>query len=461
MVGTPELIDKARAVFDADWYLSCYRDDIPPGTDPFAHFLSVGLARGYKLRADIDPLLHRVAHPQLDGLALLEHLLAHRQQDAAPSAASRALPGIARVKRVRPAPCPVSKDREDFIRQPWLTPVAQVTFACGGRQYRLESPPASEFLERFRREEPFAIGRLSHGDWDGLALHRRYTAAVAAALPGHDWSQDQRETLAARLCEEFHNDDFGIFHEHFIPELLDDLRHLPRDPRFFHAISFKGYPTVDERLFVWEQSPATAEADRDIIEDVGRYFSPDERLLDATAWKRWLVTGALQALPDVSRRRPVVMVSQERLASLETRWQLPAFFHIAITSDAYPVRQDVLAACREALRQAIAAAEANGLGKPLCLLQGSSFAYWLMRRLFREFPDVFYIDMGQALHAWFYDDTDIELLTWGQLFAPTIVRAGRMEAYYLAQGVEAPVLDRLFGDRVPVEILEVASSARP
>lgn len=85
--------------------------------------------------------------------------------------------------------------------------------------------------------------------------------------------------------------------------------------------------------------------------------------------------------------------------------------------------------------------------KPLFILQGSSFAFWFQVRLFARHPDIFYMDLGQALHAWFYDRREIPLRAWGRRYAATIVRNNGLEDYYAGLGVSAPIMHTLFANR--------------
>jgi hypothetical protein len=229
-------------------------------------------------------------------------------------------------------------------------------------------------------------------------------------------------------------------------ELEADLRSRPRHPDFLMSVAFKGNPTVDEEIF--EGSPAIHRVDFERLDIFARYFAPDEAIYDANIFKRWLLSGDLRGLPAAARARPVILMGADLLSTLGSRWQLPWFSHIVIPPEfSYPMRRQLLDTCLSRVAEAKEAASRLGLRKPLFILQGSSFAFWFQVRLFAQHPDIFCIDLGQALHAWFYDMKKIPLRTWGRRYAPTIVRNCGLEGYYAELGISAPVIETLFRNR--------------
>jgi hypothetical protein len=309
-------------------------------------------------------------------------------------------------------------------------------FTAGSKTYRLIVPPADDLLDRLREDRPFAFARLSHGDWDDLYVYERYRGRVARAVSGRGMSEEHVSRLTMRLCDEFYPDE-GMFVENFMPEFEKDLRgHVP-DENLMVSTAFKGYPTGDEQLFYRTLRLKPVDVAR--LRIFSAYFDPAETLYDANLFKRWAVAGQLKHLPALARERPVVFMGAERLASLGLRWQLPWLLHLRIPPDnSYPLRHVLLERAREFVAEANAIARRHGTKRPLFLMQGSSFAYWMIVRLYRDHPDVFYLDLGQALHVWFYDRPDMPVMPERTLYGPTIVRNCELEDFYRRLGTPLP-----------------------
>jgi hypothetical protein len=426
-------------IFDRDYYVASYGSDVLQGLEPFDHFLTKGFAEGLKPCEQLDPLAFRLRLRGLSKDELLRRFVESTR--AKPEQISSLL---------RRSPSPPDKLQPDRPGRSDLSHLANAIgfakerttpFTVAGLKYELVSPCAEEFLNRLREDRPFSLGRLSHGDWDALYLVSHYSQQLAEQL-GELVTDRELMVLAHRLCAELHN-NYENFAEHFMVELEADLRARPQDPNFMTAISFKGYPTADENLF--DGRPAVFPVDFQRLNIFARYFRPAEILYDATLFKRWLIAGALRELPSLARQRPVILMGASHLASLDRRWRLPWFRLIPIpSSHAYPLRRALLETCKACIDEAKIASERMSLGKPLFILQGSSFAYWFQTRLFKSDPDVFYWDFGQALHSWFYDIQAIPLRRWGRLYGPTIVRNGGMEGYYRKLGIPKPVTETLF-----------------
>jgi hypothetical protein len=251
-------------------------------------------------------------------------------------------------------------------------------------------------------------------------------------------SPDALDRLALRHCDEILRGE-QIYEENFLFELLRDLKRGRGDPRLLKSVAFKGYPTADNRLFEWSADAALHETDTEKLAIFSRYYAPEETLYDATMWKRWVISGALDELPALARERPVVFLGADRVGDLDRRWRLPWYFPVETPATfGYAKRFKLLDACRGKLAEAKAVARQLGTKRPLVLLQGSSFAYWFIVRLFETDPDVFYLDLGQALHAWFFDCADIERMNWGRIFGPATVANPGMREYYRDLGFAEP-----------------------
>lgn len=435
---------RRRRAFDDEFYISSYRGEIPEGMDALEHFLRIGQARGFKPNASFDPLLYRIRFPEADAANPLTHAL-QRFDNLPEFNIGGMFAGIERRPQgrwfyVKPLPgilpgntlnAEVERAAAEAGRhdQP-----GETIFSADGRDYCLRSPSAEWFIRRFEQDRPFAFSRLSHGDWECLYLLEHYRREITARLAERGFIGEQCLMLAARLCNEWHYDQM-MFAENFIPELFRDLEAKPHAESFIHAIAFNGCPTSDGRLLRWTEN--VRECDEAFLQFVAQFFDPEEPLIDATVLKRWMITGELAVLPSIARQRPVVLLGPDRLGSIGSRWKLPWLLKVSMPHEhSYALRYELLERCCERVDEAISIAEENNTGRPLFLTQGSSLAYWFIRRLSEAHPDVFYLDMGQALHSWFYDSEDFPVMPWDRYFAPVIIRSCGLESYYRELGLE-------------------------
>jgi hypothetical protein len=117
------------------------------------------------------------------------------------------------------------------------------------------------------------------------------------------------------------------------------------------------------------------------------------------------------------------------------------FSRLEIPLCSYHLRYDILDQCKAAVREAQALVEAHGTKAPLIMLQGGSFAYWLIAHLHKWDPSVFYMGFGQALHIWFLDNREL-WLPW-LLFHPRLVMENcNLDKFYRDLGIQ---LDPPFG----------------
>lgn len=300
-------------------------------------------------------------------------------------------------------------------------------------------------MNRLREDRPFAFARITHGDWDSLLAYEHYRKQIHVLASTSGLDEMQLDRLTMRHCDQVLG-GMEVYAENFLFELMDDLRHHSRNADLWQGIAFKGYPTADERLFEWSLDDHLHPTDVERLRLFSRYFDPTETLYDATVWKRWLIADRLGELPALARDRPVIFMGSRRVGTLGERWALPWFLHIPIPEEhGYPLRYQLLETCRQAIVEANAIARRNNTKRPLFVLQGSSFAYWFIARLFPTSPDIFFWDFGQAIHAWFYDVPEIDLVNWGRIFGPTIVRHNGLEEFYRRRGVPDPIAGNLFG----------------
>ncbi len=431
---TPENVGRIleAGLFDAGYYLSTYREEIPSGMDAFEHFATIGLARGFKPTPRFDPLVYRILHPEVG----LDDPVLHFLDQYGAGPAEFRLQDALRLVEKTPTFLPTkvfdidlkSNNAACLAAAARLADARTIALEVAGRSYRLLVPPPEALFDRLRDDNPFAFARLSHGDWDAIYVYERYRGRVARAVAGLGFSDQQVSRLTMRLCDEFYPGE-AVFAENVLPEMFADLRrHVPNDDLMI-AVSFKGFPTADEQLFYRTLKLKPVDIAR--LRIFADFFDPAESLYDANLFKRWSIAGPIRHLPALARQRPVIFMGGERLASLGKRWSLPWLLHLCIPPhNSYPLRHDLLRAAREKIAEANDIARAHNTGRPLFLMQGSSFAYWFMVRLVREYPDIFYLDLGQSLHIWFYDREDIPFMAERELYGRTIVRNCELEDYY-------------------------------
>jgi len=422
--------------------------------DALTHFTDIGLDSGFKPNPDFDPILYRVLHPTTDHLEALHYPI----DGAAPlqkMTVAGAFPDIERLSKVMPlpgvpvqGPLPTDQQERAAAASGFHNDPTELSFRIDEHEYRLISPASNFFFQRFEEDRPFALARLSHGDWDCLYVLQHYKESLAQCVKGLGLTEEHLLQLAARLCDEWHPEQF-MFSEHFIPELLKDLRSWPDSPDFFTSVAFKGCPTSDGRLLLW--STAVRPCDEKYLRLFKRHVRT-RTFLDATVLKRWLITGELAALPGIVLKRPVILLGPQRLQSLNERWGLKWMSHVAMPSEhAYALRHSLLEECRNSVAEAQAFCRRYNTGRPIFLTQGSSLGYWFIRRLWDEFPDVFYLDLGQAIHAWFYDVEELPVNDWDRFFAPVILENCQLEDFYRSVGITDPVDINLFRDRLEIK----------
>lgn len=442
-------------LFDRDYYLSCYGEDIGDGGDALGHYLESGQDRGFKPNAEFDPLVYRLRYPEATLNPLL-HYLEHRPVNSdrkVDFSVMSAFPQIGppdwTVLNVDPGLA--ARDlQNDLDHSRRFSDAQTIAFTVDGRQYQLLTPSAETFFARLRDDQPFAYPRLPHGFWDCLLELRTMRARLAEAAPPGLFSAEQLDRLTRRLCDEM-MPALGVYAENFLPEILDGIAGESTQPAYQRSISFKWRPTIDDRVF--SRTDAIGEVEQRQLKIFTECFKQDPVVYESMIWKRWAYSGDLKRLPPLARERPVILVGAAWVGHLDQRWQLPWFEHVEIPLNSYTIRYAVLDRIKAAVLRAKAVAELHATKRPLVLLQGGSFAYWLIARLHCWDPSVFYFDLGQSLHIWFLDD---ENLWWDWLyFHPRLLMENcELDAFYRERGIalKPPFSTSLAAaeDRLPV-----------
>lgn len=301
--------------------------------------------------------------------------------------------------------------------------VRKMPFVAEGKKYALRVPEPEMLLGRLREDRPYAYARLPHGFWDCLWQLDTARAAIAADPGTRDAPREQRDALAARLCAKRYPATAAAFAPHFLDEVLADIPVHAREPDFLRAVAFSGYPTYREKAIGNHSARGRA-----LTALVAAHFAPEEPLYDAMLWKRMLISGHLKELPALCRERPVVLVTSRYFADLPNRWRLERFHHVVIPpSDSHWERHEIL----ERTKAALSRFTAPGTPSPIVLTQcGGSLAFWLITRLYAGLPRAFYLDLGQALDGWFFDNAEIRVYRWMKVYTRSVIANCELEPYY-------------------------------
>jgi hypothetical protein len=434
-------------LFDEAYYRRCYDQVLPSGGDALGHFLADGWQAGFKPCAAFDPIVYRLLHPHVvDANPAIDALERYGPGTVPAHGVEAIVPSELRLSSTKGTTQVADDPAFNLERAHEYGQETAIPFEVDGKAYSLRVPPTDAVLGRIAEDKPFAMARISQGDWDALWAFEHYVRKLAVLPLTRHLPENHLRALAARLCDAWHH-AMDVYAEHFLVEFYADLRARTRHPDFLHGVAFKGYPTADERLFEWSAAPTPEDKERLAL--FASFFAPDETIYEATIWKRWIISGELRDLPALARRRPVILMAGGILADLGERWQLKWFLHVGIPlTHAYELRNALLEQCRAKVAEAKAIARRENTARPLFLMQGSSFAYWFMKRLFATDPDIFYIDVGQALHPWFFDRHEIPLRNWGRLYGPAIVENNALDEFYRTRGVSEPISESLFGKRL-------------
>ena len=415
-----ELI-RASGLFDPEFYRKSYADALDGWGDPLDHFLEVGLEKGYLPSAAFDPVLYRLTVPECGDANPVLHRIASTKNFAAPPLTEVFPQTATKLPHIKGSPDLQLKRNRAYAKS--AADARELPLVAEGRTYTLRVPAPGTLLDRFRADRPFAYARLPHGFWDSVWQRGMAEDALAADERTRGLPVEQRRALAGRLCDTRYPHT-GAFAPLFMDEVLADVPAHAASPDFHRAVSFVGYPTFRE-IAVGDQATPRNTALRRLV---AAHFRPDEPLYDGLYWKRLLISGHLRHLPGLCRSRPVVLVASRYFADLKARWELERFEHVLIP----PSRSEYQRwALLERTQAAVAVALAAGSPAPVVLTQcGGSLAFWLFTRLFARFPQVFYVDLGQALDGWFFDVAELRVYRWMKVYARSVIAHCELEAFY-------------------------------
>ena len=291
-------------------------------------------------------------------------------------------------------------------------------------------PGIDWYVERLRDERPFAFVKRTHGIWDYLVdlaeVHPPFRALVDEALrrddPAFPAPGDVERVLAldedtiARL--EMRKPYKGFWEGGFARDIVVETRNPHADERWIEANSFRGYSGSDAK-------PALHPVAQ--LREV--YLAIRSRATtyhDALTFKDGMLDGGFRRVLDALAPMRVVLVGPPHLAKFGSLAGLPKFDFVRIhPTDAVRERERVLEACRRKL--------APGLfrrtrGPTAFVFQAGWLSWWLMYRLFPEAPDVWQLDVGRTLDAWYPGIAKGQ--NWFRADRDAIVSSMRLEKIY-------------------------------
>lgn len=396
---------------DAAFYQRHYRHALlrDGHDDPQQHFLGIGVERGYLPSAELDPVVYRLLRPECGRENPLLHGLRHGFPARPEGGLLGLFPGIEelrlRIMRTNTDPVDSNDGEEKARNRAHVREIANgrsIPFQVNERRFELRVPEADALLERMATGRPFAYARLPHGFWDSVYQVEHVRAHLGTLEHCSALTMAERYALAVRLCGLFMPWNSNFIESFQEEVLLDAAAHEPH-PDFMRAVSFKGVPTWREGVFNLGK-PTLSHVKR--LHLFSAIFTRPEPIYDAMLPKRWIVSGDAKRMAEIAARHAVLLIANDRYADLGSRWGAHRFDFISIEPDfSQLMRWDILERCR----QAIAQQRAQGQRRIFVFSQcGASLAYWLYDRLFKEYPDVFYFDLGQAIKAWYLDASGTE-----------------------------------------------------
>lgn len=417
-----------REAVDAAFYRASYGEDPEALADPARDYRERGRGLGRKPNPSYDPLVEKWYR--------FRQLAGDCNVPADDYSARAASPAVARpLPPAAPADVAESLLRRDIVSDRILGrgfgAEEAIAFEIDGRDYSIVTPSAAAIFGRLESDRPFALPRLPHGFWDGLLMLSAVRADIAVRTKGMPFSAAEIDLLAIRLCDEL-MPDMGIYRENFLAELRDGVAVAADNENLLRSISFKGKPTSDGRVF--GRVEAFGEDEMAQLRMFAEFFPPGVPLYESMVWKRFAYSGDLARLPAEAVAHPVVLVGAEHVASLGERWRLEHFLRVPIPLNSYDQRQEILDRCKAGVDWARVAAARHGLKRPIVLLQGGSFAYWLIDRLFAWDSANFYIDLGQALNIWFLDNRRLHK-KWITFHARLVMENCGLDEFYASLGV--------------------------
>lgn len=400
------------------------------------HYQRFGESQGLCPGPDFDPVAFKIARPDLAARGDLLSVFARLRRDE-PGLTAPTMAELFPDIPVDPSHCHyepgidlVAHDRCDAEQAKAFAAADEFVLPTAKGAYKFHAPPADLLLERLANDAPLSLMRYPHGFWTCLTLVNRVRRILSRRLPEGLLAPDELTNAVIRLCRERMAGALlvrTVFIEGFLTEVEKDLQ-APLPANVLCGVAFKGYPTLDRRLFIIPgQGPHNDRLCAEITNTFSRHFSPDNSLIDGATPKRWAISGSLRGIAEALKSRSVIVIGPPWFSSLGRRLGLTCYAHVAIASKGtFGVRHTLLARALAAARAALR----TGGRRPVMLFQcGGSLAAWLIRRLHAAEPGVFYWDFGQALTAWHLDEAFYDF-PWMKVYKSAMIQNNGLEGMY-------------------------------
>lgn len=304
-----------------------------------------------------------------------------------------------------------------------------VIFEHAGVPYELKAPSPEDFKDKILSREGFAFYKHPHGFWTCLRILDQAKRALVEQMGTRDITERE-------LCNEASQLVWPLlagkaFRNLFVPNFMYDLACYVQSPprgHIWRGVAFKGYPTLDGRLFIYpDQNADNNDICKQQMDSFVRHVDPAEELIDGTIMKRWVVSGGMKDFPSWIRRNPVAVVGPTWFSSLGSRMGLGDFTHIRIaSSNSFAARHDILRRIKTFLDQ-----KSKQELPPVVLFHcGGSLACWMICKLFPEYPRSILLDVGQALVAWHLVEPWYNVYTWKRIYLKAMIENLQLEGLY-------------------------------
>tara|TARA_B100000674_G_scaffold282331_1_gene233694 strand:- start:12212 stop:13561 length:1350 start_codon:yes stop_codon:yes gene_type:complete len=427
---------------DPAFYASCYQFALDQTALPAdVHFSRFGAKRGWMPRANVDPCALAVLKSAGDVAEGLDSL------DENTIGSAYTVNQLARLLPSHSETGPVDfggggavdmfsaeEVRKNRAAANQFGKAQTQSVEIGDAGYQLICPDVSVLLQKLESGEPFSSVKLPHGLWDAVAFSERLGGALRNSKDFECLTYTQIRYLGRRWARKLTPNN-GCLVEGFIDDLFSVLSEKNRPENAYIGLALKGFPTHDGRLWHIPGDHQDKLAAR--FSSISQYFEDGYRFWDGTLFKRYAISGSLPAIMDAVRKRPSILIASQKLDVLPQRLNMPLMGHYKIPpSNIHSHRYEVF----NHLCQAIEGMKQRFDSSPVVISQaGGSFAFWLLTRLQRQFPEATFMDMGQALNIWVLDRQGP--MPWLKIYAESIVRNCGLGAYYKALG-HADVLQK-------------------
>jgi hypothetical protein len=298
--------------------------------------------------------------------------------------------------------------------QPETLPVGTIE---GFEDVRVQQPGLSFYIDRVRDRSPYAFVKRTHGFWDRLVdllellpdypwvtpkkgfrrigaidrLLRRSAGRNPIDVPWDEARECVRDfKLSDEMIEELESRKRfkNFWRGGFFEDLIRDIQSPCRDEGFFESIAFSGFPGGAVR----------GRHDVRLLRHAWRVFwTSDRPPHDALVWKKAAISGGFPKLLRELKAFSVILVGPDHLGSFGSRVGWADTHHVRIHPTAAIADRDaILERCRHELER-----QRNRRLEVAVLYQAGSLAPWLIRRLWPNAADVFHLDVGIVLDAWY------------------------------------------------------------